>query len=313
MDSITKALLLSWDLRVEVLAILATLGMLYGIGWRNLRRRGRTRFANGWRLASYLIGLLLLATAIMSPIDVLGDQLFLMHMIQHLLMMMFAAPLLMLANPFPTFLWALPRDLRIRVGGWFQSGHPLHRTLEQILTPGIAWMIFISVYLGWHDPNLYNLSLRNDFVHDVQHITFFGVALLFWWRITGAGPQIGKRMSNLVRAAYSISLVPPNMLAGVAITFASSPIYSHYTTVPRLYGISVMDDQTWSGLIMWIPGSMMYILAAIFLIGFQMNQAKKRTARAATLTTEAEQAGADWEHRRQAQWRHTHRLRSTEA
>jgi cytochrome c oxidase assembly factor CtaG len=307
MDSLTKALLLSWDLRIEVIVILTTLGVLHVMGWRNLRQRGRKRFANGWRLASYLVGLLLLAIAVMSPIDVLSDQLFFMHMIQHLLMMMFAAPLIMLANPFPTFLWALPRDLRKRVGGWFQPDHRLYQTLEQILTPGITWMLFISVYLGWHDPNLYNLALRNGFVHDVEHITFFGVALIFWWRTTGAGPQIGKRLPNLLRAAYSISLVPPNMLAGLAITFASSPIYSHYTTVPRLYGISVMDDQTWSGLIMWIPGSMMYILAAIFLIGIQMNQAKKRSARQA-----AQGTGADLEHRRQAQWQHANRLRSTE-
>jgi cytochrome c oxidase assembly factor CtaG len=313
MDPILKALLLSWDLRVEVLAILTTLGVVHIIGWRNLRRRGRIRFANSWRLASYLVGLLLLAIAVMSPIDVLSDQLFFMHMIQHLLMMMFAAPLLMLANPFPTFLWALPRDLRVRVGGWFQAGHPLYRTLAQILTPGITWMIFISVYLGWHDPNLYDLALRNDFIHDVEHVTFFGVALLFWWRITGAGPQIGKRLPNLMRAAYAVSLVPPNMLAGVAITFASSPIYSHYTTIPRLYGVSVMDDQTWSGLIMWIPGSMMYILAALFLIGIQMNQAKKRSAREAALATEARGVGADLAHRQQAQWRHTHKLSSTEA
>ncbi|MBX2999311.1 MAG: cytochrome c oxidase assembly protein [Caldilineaceae bacterium] len=313
MDPLTKALLLSWDLRVEAIALLLTLGTLHVIGWRNLRQRGRTRFANYWRLASYLVGLLLLAIALMSPIDVLGSQLFLMHMVQHLLMMMFAAPLLMLANPFPTFLWALPRDLRIRIGGWFQPGHRVYQTLAQILNPGLAWMLFITVYLGWHDPNLYNLALRNGFVHDVQHITFFGVAMLFWWRITGAGPQIGKRQPNLVRAAYAISLVPPNMLAGLAITFASSPIYSHYTTVPRLYGLSVMDDQVWSGLIMWIPGSMMYILAAIFLIGIQMNQTKKRTAQSAERAAEMRAAGIDLEERRQARWRHTHELRSTEA
>lgn len=313
MDPLTKALLLSWDLRIEVIALLVTLGVLHVIGWRNLRQRGRTRFANGWRLVSYLAGLFILALAVMSPIDVLSDQLFFMHMIQHLLMMMFAAPLIMLANPFPTFLWALPRDLRVRVGRWFQPGHRLHQTLQQILTPGITWMIFISVYLGWHDPYLYDLALRNNFVHDVEHITFFGVALLFWWRITGAGPQIGRRMPNLMRAAYSVSLVPPNMLAGVAITFATSPIYSHYTTIPRLYGVSVMDDQTWSGLIMWIPGSMMYILAAIFLIGIQMNQAKKRSARAMARAAGAQDTGADREHQRQAQWRHTHKLRSTEA
>ncbi|MBI1296372.1 hypothetical protein GC175_15575 [bacterium] len=311
MNPITQALLLSWDLRVGVIVTLVVLGALHIHGWRQLRLRGRTRFANGWRLVSYLAGLLILGIALMSPIDVLGDQLFLMHMIQHLLLMMAAAPLLMLANPFPTFLWALPRHLRVRIGSWFAPGHPLYNMLAQVLSPGISWMIFIAVYLGWHDPNLYNLALRNDFVHDVEHITFFGVSILFWWRTIGAGPQIGKRLSPMVRAAYAISLIPPNMLTGVAITFATSPIYSHYTTVPRLYGISVMDDQVWAGLIMWIPGSMMYIVAAIFLVGIQMNRARRVELKAMAQST-SPVTQADEERRRQAEWRRTQRLRSSQ-
>ncbi|MEZ4633877.1 MAG: cytochrome c oxidase assembly protein [Caldilineaceae bacterium] len=204
----------------------------------------------------------------------------------------------------------MPRDLRVRVGSWFQPGHPLYRLLTQILSPGIAWIIFITVYLGWHDANMYDLALRSDFVHDVEHITFTGVALLFWWRTIGAGPQIGRRLSPLVRAAYAISLIPPNMLAGVAITFATSPIYSHYTTIPRLYGISVMDDQVWSGLIMWIPGSMMYIIAAILLVGIQMKQGRRADDSATTPPSPV--TPADQEHRRRAEWRRTHRLRSSQ-
>lgn len=312
MNPITRALLLSWDFRAEVIVTLLVLGALHIYGWRSLRRRGRTRFANGWRLASYLAGLTILGIALMSPIDVLSSELFLMHMVQHLLLMMVAAPLLMLANPFPTFLWALPRPWRIGIGSWFQPAHPVHRTLAQVLSPGISWMIFITVYLGWHDPNLYDLALRNDFVHDVEHLTFTGVALLFWWRTIGAGPQIGKRLSPLVRAAYAISLVPPNMLAGVAITFATSPIYSHYTTIPRLYGISVMDDQVWSGLIMWIPGSMMYIVAAILLVGLQMNRGRRADLHAMTQPP-SPVTPADQERRRQAAGRRAQRLRSSQA
>lgn len=312
MDPLTKAILLSWDLRPEVIVLLVTLGAMHFIGWRNLRRRGRTRFANGWRLASYLTGLSVLGISILSPIDVLSSQLFFMHMVQHLLMMMAAAPLIMLANPFPTFLWALPRNLRTRAGSWFLSGHPLYITLNYLLKPGVTWLVFVTVYLGWHDPELYNLALRNEFVHDLEHITFFGVALLFWWRITGVGPQIGKRLSPMIRAAYAISLVPVNMLAGIAITFSESPIYTHYTTVPRLYGISVVDDQTWAGLIMWIPGSMMYILAAIFLIGVHMNRAKKMEQHNALSPNDESVKIAEVQRRRHAEWQQTQQLRSSE-
>ncbi len=313
MDPLTKAILLSWDIRPGVLAFFILLALVQFIGWRTLRRRGGTRFANGWRLASYLAGLTVLMLATMSPIDVLSSQLFLMHMIQHLLMMMVAAPLILLANPFPTFLWALPRPWRVRIGGWFQADHPLYRLLDPVTRPGIIWMIFVSVYLGWHDPNAYNLALRSALVHDIEHITFFGVSLLFWWRIIGAGPQIGGRLSVPMRAVFAISAVPPNMLAGVAISFATAPIYTFYTGVPRLYGISVMDDQTWSGLIMWIPGSMMYIVAAIVLLGILLGNEKKPIRSIDEWSTDAALIAPGLEARQRANaWREARRLGSNE-
>ena len=314
MDALTKALLLSWDLRIEVIATLALWGTLQFVGWRNLRRRGRTRFANGWRLASYVSGLVVLGVALMSPIDVLGSQLFLVHMIQHMLLMMVAAPLLLLANPFPTFLWALPRAWRVRVGGWFQPNHPLCQMLQPVTGPGVIWMIFVAVYLGWHDPNAYNAALRNDLIHDLEHMTFFGASMLFWWRVIGAGPQIGSRLSVPLRAVFAVSAVPPNMLAGVAIAFATQPIYTYYTGVPRLFGISVMDDQIWSGLIMWIPGSMMFIIAAIILLGTLLGNEKKPLREVAEWSIEEKMIAPGLEHRRQeAVWRRVQQLHSEEA
>jgi cytochrome c oxidase assembly factor CtaG len=313
MDALTRALLLSWDLRIEVTATLFVLASLQILGWRRLRQRGRRRFANGWRLASYLSGLFLVGIALQSPIDVLSGQLFFMHMVQHLLLMMFAAPLLLLANPFPIFLWALPRSWRIGVGRWFQPSHPFYQALAAVTGPGAVWMIFVGVYLGWHDPNAYNLALRSEFIHDIEHITFFGVSLLFWWRVIGAGPQIGRRMSVPLRAAFAVAAVPPNMLAGIAISFATSPIYTHYTSVPRLYGISVMDDQTWSGLIMWIPGSMMFIIAAVVLLGALLGNDKKPVRSLSDWSTDENMIAPGLEHRTQhAKWRQAQRLRSGE-
>ncbi len=299
MDTLTQAILLSWDLRIEVILWLTVLGALQGMGWWTLRRRGRTRFANGWRLASYLAGLFAIGIALLSPIDVLSSQLFLVHMIQHLLLVMVAAPLLMLANPFPTFLWALPQEGRRRVGRWFRPGHPFHRTLAKCTGPGTIWMIFVAIYLGWHDPNAYNLALRNELVHDLEHVTVFGGALLFWWRVIGAGPQLGRRLSVPMRAAFAVSAVPPNMLTGVAIAFASNPIYTYYTTVPRLYGISVLDDQTWAGLIMWIPGSMMFIVAALILMGTLLGDEKRPIREISAWSNEEKMMAPGLEHRRQ--------------
>ncbi len=266
MSPTTQAFLLSWDLRGEVILLLLLLGAAQYVGWKRLRRRSQGRFANLWRLFSYQGGLLVLGLALMSPIDVLGGQLFFMHMIQHLLLVMVAPPLLLLANPFPTFIWALPRDLRPQVSRLFQGKSQVRRLLAQVTAPGIVWMVYLFFLLGWHDANAYNWSLRNEWVHDLEHLTFFGSAMLFWWHVIGAGPRIHRRFPIGLRIAYVLSAVPPTMLTGVAIAFATTPIYTYYTTVPRFWGIDVMYDQMLGGIIMWVPGSMMYILAALIML-----------------------------------------------
>jgi putative membrane protein len=267
MDPILSALLLSWDWRVEVGAILILAGSLFTWGWRRIRRRHASQYplATGWRLAAYLGGLGILGLALMSPIDVLGGQLFFMHMVQHLLLVMIAPPLLLLANPLPFFMWGLPARARRRVGRLLSRGSTLRRGLHTLAAPGLVWMAFVAVFLGWHDPNAYNAALSSDLIHDLEHMTFFGTAMLFWWLVIGAGPRL-RSLSRGIRIALLLVTVPVNMAAGVVIAFAGQPIYSYYTTVPRLWGISVMQDQMISGVIMWIPGSMMFILAALILI-----------------------------------------------
>lgn len=276
MDPVTKALLLSWDVRFEILLPLTVLGALQFVGWRRLRRRGAQRFANGWRLASYWTGLLLLIVALLSPIDVLSGQLFFMHMIQHLLLVMVVPPLLWLSGPFATGLWALPRPWRIQVGEWFQREGAIRQVLRMTTRPGLSWLLFVAVLFGWHDPAAYSMAQGDGLIHDLEHISFFGTAMLFWWRVVGAGPHIHGKNSLLSRIGYVLAVVPPNMFLGVAISLSESPIYTYYLSVPRLYGISVMDDQTMAGLIMWIPGSMMYIIAALVLVARLFSDADRR-------------------------------------
>ncbi len=273
MNPLTKALLLSWDLRPEVLVPLLLLAALHFTGWLRLRRRSDGRFANLWRLASYTGGLLALALALLSPIDVLSGQLFSAHMVQHLLLMMVAPPLLLLANPFPTFLWALPSRLRAplsaafrRLTAWLARDAFISHSLLKATAPSSAWAIYVLVFFAWHDGNAYSLALRFPTVHRLEHFTFVGAALLFWWHVTGAAPRFHPKPAQWLRVAYVLAMIPPNMLLGVALSFAATPIYRYYESIPRLYGLSVLDDQVWGGLIMWIPGSMMYVIAALALL-----------------------------------------------
>lgn len=272
-----KALLLSWDLRIEIIVPLVLLGWLYLRGWRRLRtitagRAGPARsnshppLAASWKPASYIAGLLVVAISLMSPIDVLGGQLFFMHMIQHLLLVMIAPPLLWIATPFAMIMWGLPRKPRQQVAAVLTQESRFRWFSTTVTQPGVVWFAYVIVYVGWHDPGMYNLALRNEFVHDLEHLTFFLTAMAFWWHLTGVAPRFHPAFSTAKRLLYVIVFIPINMFTGVAIAFATEPIYTYYTAVPRFYGLSVLDDQIISGVIMWIPGSMMLLGAALILI-----------------------------------------------
>ncbi|MCB8949074.1 MAG: cytochrome c oxidase assembly protein [Ardenticatenaceae bacterium] len=296
MDPILKAILLSWDWKIEVIVVLALAGTLYSRGWWQLRRRSarqarqyqrtvrsRWRLAVTWRLVSYWAGLFFVALALLSPIDALGQQLFFMHMIQHLLLIMIAPPLLLIANPMPFVLWGLPTTLRHKVGGLFSQA--LHREstfrrwLRTLTQPGIVWMIWVISLIGWHDPGMYNAALRYEWVHNVEHLSFFIASVLLWWHLTGAGPRVHKQFGVLGRIGLVISVVPPNMITGIVLSFAEQGYYSYYEAVPRLWGIDVLMDQQLGGLIMWVPGSMMYIVAALILIGRLLSQEDRKPVR----------------------------------
>lgn len=264
-------MLRSWEWRPEILIPLIVAGVIYYRGWRRLRLKGRQSrgLATGWRLAAYWTALVLIGLALLSPVDVLAGQLFFMHMIQHLILMMLSAPLLMLANPLPFLLWGLPDRARRATGAALSK--LLHRhsatrkTLRTVTSPGIVWLFFVFVLIGWHDPTLYNAALRNDLVHDIEHLSFFGAALLYFWHVVGAGPRIHKRLSPAGQILFVIAAIPPNMLTGIAIAFSDQVIYTYYLGVPRVWGIDALGDQMLGGVIMWVPGSMMYIIAVLIL------------------------------------------------
>ncbi len=275
-------MLRSWEWRPEVISPLILAGVIYFIGWRRLRLQGtrRAKLANGWRLAGYWLALVLLGLALMSPIDILANQFLFMHMVQHMVLISIAPPLLMLANPLPFLLWGLPAPLRRpagkRLSRFLSRKSSSGKLIRQLTSPGVAWMIYVFVILGWHDPTLYNAALRNDFIHDLEHISFFLAAMLFTWHVVGAAPHIHKRHSYGARIAYVIAAIPPNMLTGIAIAFSENVIYTHYLGVPRIWGISALEDQMLGGVIMWVPGSMNYLISVLILTARWLQQEERK-------------------------------------
>lgn len=209
---------------------------------------------------------------------------------------MLAPPLLLIANPFPFFLWGLPDTPRRVVAGLFKTKSPFRHALRTVTPPGIIWIVYTACLLGWHDPNAYNWALRNEWAHDIEHFTFFITAMLFWWHVIGSGPRIHGQFARMPRIGYLLVSVPITMLTGIAIAFSSEPIYTYYTTVPRLWGTSVMNDQILGGVIMWVPGSMMYIIAALIIIArLVQNEADKEPLPEAEWATDQTMIAPGWE------------------
>ena len=275
MDPVLKAALSSWDWRLDVIITLLTAGVLFSRGWWRLRQRTRNRpnrhaLGARWRPVSYWLGLVFVGLALMSPLDTLASTLFSIHMVQHLFLIMFAPPLLLATNPMPFVLWGLPDSVRLTVGRGIarllNKKAPFRHYLRSATSPGIIWLFWFISIIGWHDPGAYNAALRSSLVHDLEHLSFFLAGVLFWWHVTGAGPRVHKQFSLVGRIAFVISAIPPNMLTGIVIAFINEPIYTYYLDVPRLWGLSVMDDQRLAGVIMWVPGSMMYIIIALIMV-----------------------------------------------
>lgn len=276
MDSTFTGFLTSWDLRIEIIVPQLTLLIIYVRGWFILRQK-KAKLATNWRLASYVTGMAFLAIALMSGIDVFQYNLFFMHMIQHEILTMIVPPLLFLAAPMPIGFWGLPRPLRIGIGRFFSKKATIRQLLVQFSTPGFIWLVFTVVLWLWHDPNAYDTATTNGFIHDIEHLSFFFAAMLLWWHITGAAPRIHKHRGYPVRmAVVSLSYVQ-NMILGVGITMWGQLIYKHYATVPRIWIGDPLTDQTYGGIIMWIPGGMMYGLTIIILIALWIKETERET------------------------------------
>ena len=266
MHPLLQALFSAWEWRLDITLVLVLFATFYTTGWWRLRHRSNNlKLANKKRLAAYWSGLVILAIALMSPVDTLGSQLFFMHMIQHLFFMMIGVPLLLLADPFPFLLWGLPPYWRRAVGTLFTRRSPLRRLLTNVTQPSFVWIFYIIALTGWHDPNLYSMAQRNSWIHDVEHLTFFVAAMLFSWHVVGSGPKL-HHPPLWGRIAMLIGLVPVNAAIGVVIATSSEILYPYYASIPHIWGFTALEDQALAGVIMWIPGSMMYLLGVIVLL-----------------------------------------------
>ncbi len=257
-DPVIDGFMSSWPYDPGLLAALGTTAVVYLRGWLNLQRRDRQRWHSG-KPAAFLGGLAVIYLALASPIEPFSILFLQVHMLQHLLLMMVAPPLLWLGSPLFPILRGLPAPIRTYwVAPWFRS--PALRSFFGWLTsPAPAWLLYVATAWVWHLPALYELALRSTGWHYLQHLMFLGTALLFWYPVVQPYPS-RPSWSRWLLLPYLLLADVQNTVLAALLSFSTIVLYPHYEQVPRLGGLSALDDQSTAGVIMWVPGSIVYLL-----------------------------------------------------
>jgi cytochrome c oxidase assembly factor CtaG len=262
---VTQPLLESWTLDPWIAAPLALAAGIYVRGWLRLHAQMPQRFGAG-RLAAFLGGLATIAVALESPLHALGAQLLQAHMVQHLLLMMVAPPLLWLGVPRLPMLQGLPRGLLRTWVGPIVAWPPLSRGCRWFVHPAVAWVVYVGSTWAWHAPALYERALASELWHHAQHVCFLATALAFWWPVVQPWPR-RPLVPPWAIVLYLILADLQNTVLSAWLVFSEQPIYPAYNAVPRLWQISTLDDQAAAGAIMWVPGSIAFLLPIAWIIG----------------------------------------------
>jgi len=257
------AALRSWHVPLWPAAALAATAIVYTRGWRVLRRQMPQRF--GWaRPAAFLGGLGAVGLAVGSPLDAFAGLLLTVHMAQHLLLLMIAPPLLWLGAPAVPLMRGLPQRFAKSALGPFLAWPRLQRTVRGLAHPVVSWSAFALAVIVWHLPGPYQLALRSPGWHQVEHAAFLGAGLLFWWPVVQPWPSqpVWPRWAMI---PYLVLADVLNTILAAFLVFSERVVYPIYATAPGLWGVAPLDDQTTAGALMWVPGSIAFLLPVILI------------------------------------------------
>jgi putative membrane protein len=251
---------------VADLAVIAPLGLsgaLYLAGLARLwRQAGVGRGISKANAACFAAGWVTLALALLSPLHDLGETLFAAHMVQHVLLIAIAAPLLVLGRPGGAMSWGLPKAWRGHVGDIVRA-RPVAAAWSAVTRPLVATALHGATIWAWHLPVLFDAALANAWLHWLEHASFVLTAVVFWWAMLGRPARVNGY--GLSVACLFVTLLHSSLL-GMLLTLSPQPWYAP-APAAAAWGLTAMEDQQLAGLIMWIPGGILYILAALALAG----------------------------------------------
>ncbi|MBV8807474.1 MAG: cytochrome c oxidase assembly protein [Acidobacteriaceae bacterium] len=262
MNPIANAALTSWAWKPLTTAILLSTALIYLRGW--VRGRRLLRDPADWnRLGAFVAGLGTLFLALESPLDSFDNLFLSAHMAQHLLLMMIAPPLILMGHPLVPTLRGLPRQFVKEGLGPFLTWRALRQFCDLLTAPVFSWFAFAFSTLFWHMPKFYELALRSPEWHNVQHASFFWTGILFWWPIVQ--PGAGKpRWPRWAKIPYLLFADIVNTALSAFFVFSGRLLYPTYSAI-YAGGLGPQEDQTFAGLIMWVPGSLIYLVPAFVI------------------------------------------------
>jgi putative membrane protein len=258
----------AWPVQAPFFGVLAA-AVLYWLGGRKPVAGHRDDTERRLRSAAFYGGLLTILIALDTPLDDLADSLFLAHMTQHLLLLMVAPPLIVLSAPWLRLWRPLPLGFRRTVAKSVARGRwaaPLRALAKLLARPVPAWIAFDAVLVGWHIPALYNATLSNEAVHDLEHATFLVAGVLFWLQVIDS-PPVRARLAYGPRTVYLTAALLVSWVLAIVLAFASSPLYDAYAALAhRPGGLSALADQELAAGMMWVPGSIPFTIAIVWAL-----------------------------------------------
>jgi len=263
-----------WVLDPFLVVPLVAVGVAYLIGYRRLAKRRHTQHR---RDGLFVMGYTTLVVALISPLHSVGEQFFSVHMVQHLMLSLVAPPLLLLSGSMPVLLWALPRADRTTIGRLVGQPGAIRSVLQFLTRPLVALTLFVATQWIWHQPVAYDWALEYRWAHYFEHLSFFFTAILFWWPVIGA-PPLPSPLRYPARLGYTFFGWLPNSLLGAGINLSRAPLYPYYVTTAQSTGVDPLFDQQLAGLIMWVPGDLVFAIILMILFAAFMRDEERKEA-----------------------------------
>ena len=247
----------SWQVALTLGIVL--IASSYVRGWLRIRRL-EPDAVDGWHAASFLLGMFSIWLAVASPLAALDQQLLTFHMVQHLLLMTIAAPLIWLGAPVKPLLHGLPGRF-VPVAGSRSRWPSVQRLGKAIAHPTLCWLAAAGTLVGWHIPSLFMLGMRSEVWHGIEQASFLASGLLFWWPVVRPWPAVSTGSEWPILLYLFLATLPCDILSAFLV-FCDRVLYRAYLSSPHALGFSALEDQQCAGALMWTCVTVVYLVAA---------------------------------------------------